>query len=170
MCIYFQIVTYLDISFAFAGWWWCISQCVFLWWLRELNTLQLITHANRKNASKLRTRLHQFDSTCAANTHNTSGKALQKRNTDTKKLIKNTKGTSTMLTKISHGCIIVKVASIYWLQLYSHIYNCIYLLYTKYTYASIYIYTYILYIVYLFIYFNSKTMVIFLSCKSIQLA
>ncbi len=49
---------------------------------RELNALQLQkTHANRKSTSKLRKYL-QFDSTCAANTHNTTKyrNALQNTN------------------------------------------------------------------------------------------
>ncbi len=44
-----------------------------LWWLRELNALQLQkTHANIKSTSKLRKHLYQFDNTCAANAHNTN--------------------------------------------------------------------------------------------------
>ncbi len=42
-------------------------------WPRELNALQLQkTHANRKNTSKLRKQLNQFDNTRAANAHNTT--------------------------------------------------------------------------------------------------
>ncbi len=41
-------------------------------WPRELNALQLQkTHANKKSTSKLRKHLHCFDSTHAANPHNT---------------------------------------------------------------------------------------------------
>ncbi len=36
-------------------------------WPRELNALQI-----EKNTCKLRKQLHQFDNTCAANTHNTT--------------------------------------------------------------------------------------------------
>ncbi len=45
--------------------WFQISRLFYIWWLRELNALQLQkAHANRKSPSKSRKHLHQFDSRC----------------------------------------------------------------------------------------------------------
>ncbi len=54
-------------------------------WPRELNVLQLKkTNANRKSTSKLREHLHQFDNTCAANTHNQIQKCTANTHSATK--------------------------------------------------------------------------------------
>ncbi len=90
-------------------------------WPRELNVLQLKkTNANRKSTSKLREHLHQFDNTCAANTHNTTKyrNALQtctarpnsKQHCEQhRQQWKCFKGTPKTLMKSNHGFIIVKV-------------------------------------------------------------
>ncbi len=68
--VYVLVYLYLTYSGMLCFYiFWDASESI-LRWPRELNVLQLReTHINRKNTSKLR-KYHQFDNTCAANTHN----------------------------------------------------------------------------------------------------